>query len=218
MAEARLQREAFESLDKAWNARTVTNDRIKSLIRDVEAGRKVIAAYSKEYELGQRSLLDLLTAESQYFNSSVSLVSARGVAVFADYQLLAVMGKLLTYLKEPHPADAEPLDVAGLHIFQFVLPPVIIQEPDAGPKPLKFIPYELEAPLGRRADAAPGQKSIASNFDQRWDAARQSSPSTLPDLFRYWFAEHQKPGTAVAGLGLGEKQGLPRIFVLSYAQ
>ena len=75
----RLQRDAFESVDKAWAARTVTSERIAALLRQVEADRKVIVAYGKEYELGQRSLIDLLNAQNQLFNGLVSLeVHPRG--------------------------------------------------------------------------------------------------------------------------------------------
>ena len=99
MRHARLQRDAYESIDKAWNARTVTLTRIAALTRQLEADRKTIAAFQKEYELGQRSLIDLLNAQNQFFNASVSLTSARAVIIFADYQLLAAMGTLIEYLK-----------------------------------------------------------------------------------------------------------------------
>ncbi len=59
--------------------------------------RRTFVAYNKEYELGQRTLIDLLNSQNQYFNANVSLVTARGVTVFADYQLLAAMGQLLSY-------------------------------------------------------------------------------------------------------------------------
>ena len=111
---ARLQREALESLDKAWSARTITTDRAAALVRDVEAARRTFVAYNKEYELGQRTLIDLLNSQNQYFNANVSLVSARGVAVFADYQLLAAMGQLLTYLKTGKPPEADLLETSRL--------------------------------------------------------------------------------------------------------
>jgi outer membrane protein, adhesin transport system len=62
MAHARLQRGALESLDKAWGARTITSNRVTALIRQVDYDRKAITAYTKEYELGQRSLIDLLNS------------------------------------------------------------------------------------------------------------------------------------------------------------
>jgi adhesin transport system outer membrane protein len=136
MAHARLQRGAFESLDKAWAARTITSDRIAALIRQVSSDRKAITAYTKEYELGQRSLIDLLNAENQMFGALVSLESTRAVAVLADYQLLAAMGQLLAYLKAPAPVDAAPLETMPIGIFPAKLPPLLIRLPKSGSEPL----------------------------------------------------------------------------------
>jgi adhesin transport system outer membrane protein len=133
---ARLQRAAFESIDKAWAARTITGERAAALTRQVESARKVVGAYTKEYELGQRTLIDLLNAENQLFNALVSLVSTRGVAVFADYQLLAAMGKLTEYLKAPTLAEAEPLSMAPMGLYPTKLPPVLLRAPGPGPEPL----------------------------------------------------------------------------------
>jgi len=90
-----------------------SQERIAKLEAQVASAVKVIAAYSKEYDLGQRSLIDLLNAENQSFNAQVSLISARSVVIFADYQLLAAVGKLLAYVRAPHPVDAEPLVATG---------------------------------------------------------------------------------------------------------
>jgi len=140
---ARLQREAFSALDKAWAARTISNDQIAALLRDVESGRKVISAYTKEYELGQRSLIDLLNAHNQYYTALVGLESVRGLAVFADYQLLAATGKLLAHVNTPHPSEAAPLEQKPLGIFPAKIPPVIVNPPEpSGPEPLN-----LSAPL-----------------------------------------------------------------------
>ena len=137
MAHARLQRDANESVDKAWAARVITADRIAALVLQTEAARKVIEAYSKEYDLGQRSLIDLLNAENTSFNAQVSLISARSVAVFADYQLLAAMGKLIEYIRAPHPVDAEPLVPPGNYgLIPVKLPPILINIPQPGPEPL----------------------------------------------------------------------------------
>jgi len=138
MAHARLQRAAYESIDKAWAARTLTADRIAALIRQIAADRKVIDAYQKEYELGQRSLIDLLNAQNQLFNANVSLESARSVAVFGDYQLLAAMGQLLQYLKTPHPIDAEPLETKPFGLIPTKLAPVLLWVPEPGSEPLNI--------------------------------------------------------------------------------
>src|SRR4051794_11741041 len=133
---ARLQREALESLDKAWAARTITAERAAALLRDVDAARRTFVAYNKEYELGQRTLIDLLNSQNQYFNANVSLVSARGVTVFADYQLLAAMGQLLTYLKTGKPPEVDLLETRPLGIIPIRIPPILLTAPEPGSEPL----------------------------------------------------------------------------------
>jgi outer membrane protein, adhesin transport system len=148
MRHARLQRAAFESIDKAWNARTITANRIVQLSREVEAARKTFDAYTKEFDIGQRSIIDLLNALNQLFNAQVSLVSSRAVVVFADYQLLAAMGALIEYVKAPHPVDAEPLPTKPFGIFPMKLAPVRLDLPSRGPEPLPVLPPDPPAGHG----------------------------------------------------------------------
>ena len=149
MRHARLQREAFELIDKAWAARTITNERMAALTRQIAADRRVIEAYTKEYELGQRSLIDLLNAYNQLFNARVSLETTKGAAVFADYQLLAAMGQLVPYLKAPTTVDAEPLQTRPLGIFPMKLPPVLVTLPEPGSEPLNIFGPGLRYPRRR---------------------------------------------------------------------
>jgi outer membrane protein, adhesin transport system len=198
MAHARLQRGAFESLDRAWAARTLTADRAAALLQQVSSDRRAIAAYQKEYELGQRSLIDLLNAQNQLYSALVSLESTRSVAIFADYQLLAAMGRLLAYLKAPRPADALPLEAAPLGIVPVKIAPVLIQVPKAGSEPLKMTNGAAAVPSNgmtvsqqRRPDAMrgtdiasgqplPGMTPLAlsaadAHVDARWPEAPSSA-------------------------------------------
>jgi adhesin transport system outer membrane protein len=179
---ARLQRDAFESIDKAWAARTITADRVAALNRQVDSARKVVGAYSKEYELGQRTLIDLLNAENQLFNALVQLVSTQGVAVFADYQLLAAMGKLLEYLKAPQPAEAEPLPVIPFGLMPTKLPPVILRAPGPGPEPLStFEPMPQTGALWPLPAAPATTKKVAvENIQQLWPQAPTAVAGTQP--------------------------------------
>lgn len=165
MRHARLQRDALESIDKAWSARTITATRVAALTRQLRADRKTIAAFDKEYELGQRSLIDLLNAQNQYFNAAVSLTSSRGVIVFADYQMLAAMGTLLEYLKAPPPVDAAPLDLAplGLPAYKFPTPRVTL--PQTGSEPLRVSDAAIGASAAPLAYAAAEPQEV---FSDRW--------------------------------------------------
>ncbi|WP_438275141.1 TolC family outer membrane protein [Nitrobacter sp.] len=177
MRHARLQRDAVESIDKAWAARTLTADRISALTRQIASDRKVIVSYQKEYELGQRSLVDLLNAQNQLFNGLVSLVSTQGVAVFADYQLLAAMGELIEYIKTPPPADAAPLPIKPFGLFPTKLPPVLLHAPESGPAPLKA---EIGQPVGplNYAPMNDGGKRGApdgAGFSERWSGVNPAA-------------------------------------------
>lgn len=167
MRHARLQRDALESIDKAWSARTITATRVAALSRQLQADRKTIAAFDKEYELGQRSLIDLLNAQNQYFNAAVSLTSSRGVIVFADYQLLAAMGTLLEYLKAPPPVDAAPLDAIPFGIVPYKLPTLRVTLPQTGSEPLR-VADAAAGPSGRPAVYAAAVPQEQDGFKDRW--------------------------------------------------
>jgi adhesin transport system outer membrane protein len=118
-----LRRQAFESIDKAWSTRAAFGERVRALSRQVEASVRVVEAYRSEYELGQRTLLDLLNSEQSLYNARVNLINARGLAVFSDYQILAATGTLLATLKVGAPGEAKN-ELRGLRATGAVLPPI----------------------------------------------------------------------------------------------
>ena len=67
----------------------------------------------------------------------MSLTSARGVVVFADYQLLASMGTLLEYLKAPPPVDAAVMDTLAFDLPAYKFPTVRVTLPQTGSEPLR---------------------------------------------------------------------------------
>jgi adhesin transport system outer membrane protein len=123
-----LQRAAFESIDRAWSVRENSGLRITSLQQQVRAAEQVVVAYRSEYELGQRTLLDLLNAENAVFNARLSLAAARSVAVFSDYQLMAATGALLARVSAPILREARPTPASE----RSVLPSLNLRDPALG--------------------------------------------------------------------------------------
>ena len=205
MKHARLQRDALESIDKAWAARTVTATRIAALVRQLQADRKTIAAFDKEYELGQRSLIDLLNAQNQFFNASVSLTSARSLVVFADYQLLAAMGTLLEYLKAPPPVDAAPLDVAAppISLPAYKLPTFRLNLPQTGSEPLRVAVPEAQVAVPALAYAPSEPRE---DFKTRWP--RWSYAARMIGAMEY-FAQKRDPSHSVIAYGTVENGNQP---------
>ena len=194
MRHARLQRDAYESIDKAWNGRTVTLTRIGALTRQLEADRKTIAAFQKEYELGQRSLIDLLNAQNQYFNAAVSLTSARSVVVFADYQLLAAMGTLMEYLKSPPPVDAAPVDLLSFGLPAYGFPTLRVNLPQTGSEPLRVPVPAAEVSASARPVSALAalEPQRGPGFQDRWPNKSAVASSKVPGASE-WIAQ-QKGG------------------------
>lgn len=116
-----LRRQANESIDRAWSTRAAFNDRIRALTNQVAAAERVINAYRSEFDLGQRTLLDLLNAEQSRYNAKVGLINAKGLALFSDYQILAATGTLLSALRVEAPGEARN-DLRGLSSSRTSLP------------------------------------------------------------------------------------------------
>lgn len=118
-----LQRQAVESIDRAWTTRIALASRVKALSTQVGAAEKVVSAYNSEYEMGQRTLLDLLNSEQNRYNAAVGLINARGQVVFADYQLVAATGTLLSFLKIAAPSETRN-PMRGLRESGALMPPI----------------------------------------------------------------------------------------------
>lgn len=62
------------------------------------ASDKVRSAYTEQFNIGQRTLLDLLDAENEYYQASRAAVNAAADRTIAEARTLAAMGKLLPTL------------------------------------------------------------------------------------------------------------------------
>lgn len=102
----RVRRELKEGIERSWASVTTTSSRIKALREQLAANRQVVSGYNEEYNIGQRTLLDVLNAENALFNSEIELISAQAVYAFSTYQLRATSGDLLAYLNVVPPAEA----------------------------------------------------------------------------------------------------------------
>ncbi len=92
---ARNERIASEETRFAWNALSSARERVNTLRNVAESNERVRDAYRKQFELSQRSLLDLLDSENELFLSRSDLVTAEYTALFAAYRLMASMGTLV---------------------------------------------------------------------------------------------------------------------------
>ena len=72
--------------------------RLPQLEGYARASADVAEAYRMQFQLGQRSLLDVLNAENESFNARASAVAGRALVAFGELRLLASIGVLLETL------------------------------------------------------------------------------------------------------------------------
>ncbi len=86
--------ELTEETATAW-ANYVSLQRQRTAYLDaVNFSRKTFDAYLKQFSVSQRSLLDVLSAENDYFQSAVQLITVDINTTLAAYQLLSLSGNI----------------------------------------------------------------------------------------------------------------------------
>lgn len=98
----RTERQLEQSTRLSWNAYRSAADRLPDLRKHAESSRLTREAYAKQFSIGQRSLLDLLDSENEYYAAAVNHINGQYVEFFARYRLLADTGMLLDVLNIPH--------------------------------------------------------------------------------------------------------------------
>lgn len=90
----RTHRQVIESTKLSWNSYTAASSQLTFLEKHQQAMSKTRDAYVKQFNIGQRTLLDLLDTENELFEAERAYVDAQYDKVFAQYRILAVMGDL----------------------------------------------------------------------------------------------------------------------------
>ncbi|MCK7636219.1 MULTISPECIES: TolC family outer membrane protein [unclassified Shewanella] len=99
----RAQREVVEGVNLAWNAYEMLAPQ-KEYIRDhVVAAKDTQSAYAQQFNLGQRSLLDLLDTENELFEARKDYLQTEYDEIIAKYRVLNATGRLLDSLKVTRP-------------------------------------------------------------------------------------------------------------------
>ena len=93
-----LKRELIHSLGVAWSAYEITKVQLDDLYKFQSFSFSTLELYQEEYELGQRSLLDLLAAQNDFFNAQTQIINTEYDRLFAKYRILDAMGVLVVAL------------------------------------------------------------------------------------------------------------------------
>lgn len=87
-----LKRQVIEGMDLSWGAYDLALDQMPFLRDYKKQSAETLKLYSKEYELGERSLLDLLATENDLKRANDELISAKYNLLLSKYRILDAMG------------------------------------------------------------------------------------------------------------------------------
>ena len=99
LAESRLRLEESRRLLEqgarvAFNAYQSAVERFPQLEEAAAAAAEALEDFASQFELGERTVLDRLTAEDQWFAAQTGIVNGRTAVLLGHYQVLAAMGQL----------------------------------------------------------------------------------------------------------------------------
>lgn len=92
------QREAEEDVRLAWQQLDTQRRITDQLGRQSQVSDDLLLSYRSQFNIGRRSLLDVLDAQNTRFNTQVRLETARFSQLFAQYQTLAATSNFLDAL------------------------------------------------------------------------------------------------------------------------
>ncbi|MCC5851936.1 MAG: TolC family outer membrane protein [Alkalimonas sp.] len=95
----RAWRQVQEGARLSWQAERTLFQQLAYLQEHVEESYKTQTAYREQFDLGRRSLLDLLDTENELFEARGNFVTAEYDHLFANYRILQAKGQLLAALR-----------------------------------------------------------------------------------------------------------------------
>jgi len=103
-----------QELSIAWNNSARLREQIPYLREHLIATQKVRDGYQQQFQIGQRSLMDLLDTESELFEAKRALANAEFDHLESQYRWLSLSNRLLTTLELTQPHQEMPNEVEGL--------------------------------------------------------------------------------------------------------
>jgi len=107
-------RNVLQELSISWNNQARLNEQIPFLREHLLATQKVRDGYQQQFQIGQRSLMDLLDTESELFEAQRALANAQFDQLESQYRWLSLSNRLLPTLQLAQPHEEMPEEIDGL--------------------------------------------------------------------------------------------------------
>lgn len=104
-SENNIKRMIEEEVGRAWVARKASKISLDFYLESAAKASSVKEAYKAQYDIGKRTLLDLMNTESEMFQAKSALISGTYTVEQSEYRLLAVMGGILKLFNMASPTE-----------------------------------------------------------------------------------------------------------------
>lgn len=108
-------RQVVESVRLAWVAYKTVGSQLEFFKAHRDASTKTLNAYKQQFNIGQRTLLDLLDSTNEMYLANLAYTDAKYTELTARYRILAGMGQLNQFLGTTLPKESAPLTPDNKH-------------------------------------------------------------------------------------------------------
>ena len=106
-------RQVVESMRFSWTAYQTKTNQLSFYKEHMEDTEKTHKAYQQQFNLGERTLLDLLDTANELFTARTAYTNASYDELFAMYRVMASMGQLNSTLGVKLPEETAPVAIDG---------------------------------------------------------------------------------------------------------
>ena len=101
------QRQIIESIRLSWMAHQASQNTIASLQNYVKSTGATAEAFTKQWNIGRRTMFDVLDIEAELVNAKIDLVNAQYDKIYTQYRILSGIGQLVHTLGLQWPAESK---------------------------------------------------------------------------------------------------------------
>jgi len=99
-------KQTVQSVRLSWESNKTAAERVVYLEEYVKSAGLTADAFTSQWNIGRRTMFDLLDTQQEYINSQVMLLNAKYDKMYSEFRILSGMGKLIPTLGLPLPEQS----------------------------------------------------------------------------------------------------------------
>jgi outer membrane protein, adhesin transport system len=100
------ERQTVQSMRLSWEAYKTAKERLEYLAEYVRASGVTAEAFTKQWNIGRRTMFDVLDIQAESINAKSDFVKAKYEKLYVEYRVLSGMGRLVKALGLQWPAES----------------------------------------------------------------------------------------------------------------